>query len=135
MSHFGLDGQYDYLFCGKKCKKRKKKKRSIKNERKTLKNEERKASIERSRVENQILASQFEVGKQASKSKAVQPLTTPVNYQAQQRGKVAPSTPPEKNLDWLLPSLLGGTILIAALAGTYYYLYKPAIPQLNPIAA
>ncbi|GAA0892637.1 hypothetical protein GCM10009122_23160 [Fulvivirga kasyanovii] len=58
-NNYGLNGQTDsdyfYFLCGKKCKKRKKEKRDIRFERRRLKNDERRADTERTRVETMIM--------------------------------------------------------------------------------
>ena len=56
-NNFGLDGQeeYDNLFCGKRCRKRRKKRRAIRLERRRLKNDAQLASNERMRAETKIM--------------------------------------------------------------------------------
>lgn len=80
--NFGLTGQrgddFDYLFCGKRCKKRKK----VRLEKKKLKNEEKKASIERTRAETKIMT-------QTLASKPAPKLTAPAIKLPAAGGKLA----------------------------------------------
>lgn len=62
-NNFGLSGQSDYdyfIFCNKKCKKRRAEKRKVRLEKKRLKNDERRAETERVRAETVLMQQGFE---------------------------------------------------------------------------
>lgn len=62
-NNFGLSGQRDFdyfIFCGKKCKKRRAEKLKVRLERKRLKNDERRAETERIRAETELMKQGFE---------------------------------------------------------------------------
>lgn len=62
-NNFGLSGQRDFdyfIFCGKKCKKRRAERLKVRLEKKRLKNDERRAETERVRAETALMKKGFE---------------------------------------------------------------------------
>lgn len=113
--NYGLRGQseldYDYFIClGKKCKRKKEKRRRIRNEKKKLKNDARRADIERTRAETGMIKQTFGPTLSTPLKRMVRPSVTGTIRKAQSNSaEPVPQIGTAKVVPWIL---FGGLVLI-----------------------
>ena len=80
-NNFGLTGQSDFdyfIFCGKKCKKKKAEKLKVRLEKKRLKNDQRRAETEQMRAETQVMKQTVTPTKEVKSTPKYEPPPAPV---------------------------------------------------------
>jgi hypothetical protein len=124
LTNFGLSGQiegYDsFIFCGRKCKKRKEERHKAKMEKRLLKNDAKRAETERLRTETELMKKEFE-----------SPTPTPVSIQREPIKQANPKpyympqnvAPPvqKSKTNYLIPIIIVGLL---GLGGTALLLNK-----------